>query len=51
MRWVGGSLSKSLSSYRHHEGQHHKDEAEPDLHLWEGGVVRLPLRERKEREN
>lgn len=34
-----------MRSYRHYEGQHHKDKPEPDFHLRKGGVVYFPLEE------
>lgn len=34
---------KSWYSYRYHESQHHKDKAEPDLHLWKSRVIHFPL--------
>lgn len=30
-------------AHRHCKSQHHKDEAEPDLHLWKCGIICFPL--------
>lgn len=44
--WV---IEDNWCSYRYHKSQHDKDKSEPNLHLWKGWVIRLPLWQRLEK--